>query len=389
MPYLRELANCFATQQLPYPQPEPATVGAALLERGRQLVTQGDAQLRLPACADCHGSALLGVEPAVPGLLGVSQDYLVGQLGAWRSGARAAYAPDCMAQIARRLRPEDLTAVTAWLASQAVPAGAGPQPGFTQTPPLVCGSFTQSAPPPPVPATGSAEERGRELVLLADCEACHTARGGAAFAGGRAIPTPFGTFYSPNITPDQDTAIGRWTAADFWRALHEGISRDGRLLYPTFPYTNYTRITRGDADAMFAYLRTLSPVRRSDTPHALRFPFGHRSLLAAWRLLYFTAGVYRPDAKRDADWNRGAYLVQGLGHCSACHEARNSLGALRSAGATPAGGLVLSWYAPSLADPQQAGVQDWSVCAVALYGEACRTQGMNAPSRSITPMRRR
>lgn len=364
-PFLRELAQYFAAQRIPYPRPESiAAASPALLQRGRELVTQGDAHLQIPACQDCHGSALLGVEPAVPGLIGVSQDYLLGQLGAWRSGARSAFAPDCMAQIARRLQPADITAVTAWLASQTVPPGQEPQQGFLHPPPLDCGSFTQTAPAvhPPSPVSGGAGavERGRNLVLIGDCEACHTMRGGAPFAGGRAIPTPFGTFYSPNITPDADTGIGRWSAQDFWRALHEGISRDGRLLYPAFPYTNYTRITRSDADAMYAYLRTLTPVHRTNTPHALRFPYDHRALLVAWRLLFFRSGVYQPDARHSADWNRGAYLVQGLAHCSACHEARNSLGALRS-GDTPAGGLVLSWYAPSLSSPLQAGVQNMSV----------------------------
>lgn len=360
--YLREMADYFASQRLPYPQPGPVGATPALLERGRELVTHGDARLRVPACQDCHGSALLGVEPAVPGLLGVSQDYLLDQLGAWRSGARAAYAPDCMAQIARRLQPEDITAVTAWLASRVIPPDAGPQPGFLHAPPLMCGSFTQTAPAPLNAASSSASpvERGRRLALLADCEACHTMRGGPAFAGGRAIPTSFGTFYSPNITPDPDTGIGRWSAQDFWRALHDGIARDGRLLYPSFPYTNYTRITRSDADAMYAYLRTLTPVHRLDTPHALRFPYDHRALLVAWRLLFFRPGVYHPDAQRGADWNRGAYLVQGLAHCSACHEARNSLGALRAAD-PPAGGLVLSWYAPSLSSLSQAGLQNLPV----------------------------
>ncbi len=368
--YLRELAQYFASQRIPYPAPEAAPVDTTLLERGRQLVMQGDAARGVPACADCHGKALLGTAPAVPGLLGVSQDYLLGQLGAWRSGARAAYPPDCMAQIARRLRPEDVIAVTAWLASQTVPDGTQPQQGFTATPPLQCGSFVQTAPPPLLPpapsASGASEnllERGRQLVALGDCEACHTARGGAPFAGGRAIPTPFGTFYSPNITPDAQTGIGRWSEADFWRALHEGISRDGRRLYPVFPYTNYTRIRRADADAMYAYLRTIAPVRQANHPHALRFPYEYRPLLAAWRLLFFKPGVYQPDPRRGADWNRGAYLVQGLTHCSACHEARNSLGALR-AGDNPSGGLVLNWYAPSLRRRDQAGLQNWSVADI-------------------------
>ncbi|MGH8206097.1 MAG: c-type cytochrome, partial [Steroidobacteraceae bacterium] len=257
---MRQMAQYFATQQLPYPPPESPQVDAALLQRGRQLAMQGDAGLRIPACTACHGTQLLGVEPNVPGLLGVSQDYLLGQLGAWRSGARAAMAPDCMSQLARRLQPQDLAAVTAWLASQAVPAGAQAQAAFVQPPPLQCGSIQQQPVPPAPPRRSALAERGHALATLGDCQSCHTARGGAPFAGARAIPTPFGTFYTPNITPDDSTGIGRWSEQDFWHALHDGYSRDGTPLYPAFPYTNYTHVTRADADAIFAYLRTLPPI---------------------------------------------------------------------------------------------------------------------------------
>ncbi|MGH8218494.1 MAG: c-type cytochrome [Steroidobacteraceae bacterium] len=202
--------------------------------------------------------------------------------------------------------------------------------------------------------------RGRALVTVGGCYSCHTAIGGAPFAGGRPIPTPFGTFYSPNITPDPVAGLGRWSAEDFWRALHAGVSRDGRSLYPTFPYTNYTRVTRADADAMFAYLKSLRPLSRANRAQEIRFPYDLRTLLAGWRLLYFKPGVYRPDPARSAQWNRGAYLVQGLGHCSACHEARNALGATRS-DSGPVGGLVLDWYAPSLSSSREAGVQGWSL----------------------------
>ncbi|MGH8261782.1 MAG: c-type cytochrome, partial [Steroidobacteraceae bacterium] len=154
--------------------------------------------------------------------------------------------------------------------------------------------------------------------------------------------------------------IGRWSAEDFWRALHDGISRDGTLLYPAFPYTSYTRVARADTDALFAYLKSLPAVSAPDHPQEARFPYDVRTLLAAWRFLYFKPGVYRPDTARSAQWNRGAYLVQGLGHCSACHQARNALGATRS-GAEPPGGQVLGWYAPSLHSSAEAGVQDWPI----------------------------
>jgi cytochrome c553 len=146
--YLREIAAYFGAQQAPFPPPEPTKATAAVLERGRQLVTDGDQRLQIPSCTSCHGVRLLGVAPAVPGLLGVSQDYLTAQLGAWRSGIRAATAPDCMAELVHRMRPEDLDAATAWLASQAVPDGAQPDVSFEHPPPLHCGSILQGTPTP-------------------------------------------------------------------------------------------------------------------------------------------------------------------------------------------------------------------------------------------------
>jgi mono/diheme cytochrome c family protein len=215
------------------------------------------------------------------------------------------------------------------------------------------------APSPLSAAQADLVTRGRDLVVLANCDGCHTSRAGVKFAGGRAIPTPFGTFYSPNITQDAETGIGRWNAQDFWHALHNGYAPGRRLLYPTFPYTNYTRISRADADAMFAYLKTVPAAHAVSRGHQLKFPFSQRWLLTVWRGLFFRPGVYEVDASHDAAWNRGAYLVQGVAHCSACHEARNALGAVRSKD-NPSGGLVLSWYAPSLTSSREAGVQTWS-----------------------------
>ncbi|MBC7501466.1 MAG: cytochrome c [Herminiimonas sp.] len=215
-----------------------------------------------------------------------------------------------------------------------------------------------------VPAANPAEqiERGRYLSLAGNCMACHTIRSGAAYAGGRLISTPFGAMYSPNITPDMATGIGSWSANDFWRAMHNGKSKDGRFLYPTFPYPNYTKVTRSDADAMYAFLRTVTPVAQASREHALRFPYNQRLLLAGWRALYFEPATYRTDAKQSIDWNRGAYLVQGLGHCSACHTSRNALGATES-DAELGGGLIpmLNWYAPSLTSDAEAGLGNWEL----------------------------
>jgi mono/diheme cytochrome c family protein len=202
--------------------------------------------------------------------------------------------------------------------------------------------------------------RGAYLARAGDCMACHTARGGVAYAGGRALDTPFGKLYATNITPDRSTGIGDWTADQFWNAMHNGKSRDGRLLYPAFPYTNFTKVTRPDNDALFAYLKSLPPQAQANRDHELRFPYNQQLALAAWRLLYFKPAVFEADKTRDVTWNRGAYLVEGLGHCSACHSTRNTLGAPQG-GLT--GGLIPSvgWYAPSLTSDKEAGLGKWEV----------------------------
>jgi len=208
--------------------------------------------------------------------------------------------------------------------------------------------------------SASLAERGAYLARAGNCQACHTAQGGQAYAGGRGIATPFGTVFTSNLTPDDKTGIGSWSSAHFWRAMHNGRSKDGRLLYPAFPYTSYTQVTREDSDALYAYLRSLPPVAAPNQPHALRFPYQSQAALAVWRALFFSPGVYEADASRSAEWNRGAYLVKGLGHCAACHTARNALGGSEQ-GLDLAGGLIpmQNWYAPSLASPYEAGVSDW------------------------------
>ena len=156
---------------------------------------------------------------------------------------------------------------------------------------------------------------------------CHTAQGGRPYAGGHRLATSIGTFITPNITPDQETGIGLWNEEDFWRALHEGKARNGSPLYPAFPYTEYTKVTREDSNAIFAYLQSLPPVQQRNPPSRIRFPFNLRPLIYVWRALYFEQGVYQPETAKSDEWNRGAYLVQGLGHCNACHTTRNPFGA--------------------------------------------------------------
>ncbi|MBI2728055.1 MAG: cytochrome c [Polaromonas sp.] len=202
--------------------------------------------------------------------------------------------------------------------------------------------------------------RGAYLARAGNCMGCHTARGGQAYAGGRGIDTPFGTVFTSNLTPDEKTGIGSWSASHFWRAMHNGKSKNGRLLYPAFPYTSFTQMTREDSNALYAYLRSLPAVVQPNRAHTLRFPYNSQAALAVWRAIYFSPGVYKPDAARSAEWNRGAYLVTGLGHCAACHTARNVLGA--TDGLDLAGGLIpmQNWYAPSLVSPHEAGVGAWT-----------------------------
>ncbi|UGB46484.1 cytochrome c [Frateuria edaphi] len=202
--------------------------------------------------------------------------------------------------------------------------------------------------------------RGAYLATVGDCAACHTAQGGKPYAGGRALPTPFGDVPAPNLTPDDATGLGQWSFDAFWRALHEGIGRDGHALYPAFPYTSYTRVSREDAFALFAYLRTLPPVRNHTAAPSLRFPYDLRAGLTTWRTLYFRPGEFVPDPKQSAEWNRGAYLVQGLGHCNECHVARDNLGGLPS-NETLTGGQIpaQNWYAPDLSTHAHGGLEGW------------------------------
>ncbi len=203
------------------------------------------------------------------------------------------------------------------------------------------------------PGTRERLERGAYLARVGNCAGCHTAPGGAAYAGGRGIETPFGTAYAGNLTPDPVTGIGHWSADDFWQALHLGRGRDGRRLIPAFPYTAYTRVTRDDSDALFAWLGSLAPVSQRSPAQALRFPFGTQWALTAWQWLYFQPGSpaaatsTAAPADDTALLERGDYLVNGLGHCGACHAPRNRWGASAptlGGGEMPAQG----WYAPSL-----------------------------------------
>lgn len=209
-------------------------------------------------------------------------------------------------------------------------------------------------------------ERGRYLVAAGDCAACHTAENGKPFAGGRPVPTPFGTIYSTNITPDKDTGIGQWTNEDFYRAMHEGRGPDGRRYYPAFPYPWYTKLSADDVRAIKAYLDVLPAVRQENRDPDLPWPLSIREGMAIWNALYFREGQYRTDATKSAEWNRGAYLVEGPGHCGACHTPKNWAGAPKR-GEHFAGGYGEHWYAMSLTGDMRDGLGAWSPQEIVEY----------------------
>jgi mono/diheme cytochrome c family protein len=211
------------------------------------------------------------------------------------------------------------------------------------------------------PATADPDlvKRGAYLARAGDCVACHTADKSRPFAGGLPISTPFGTIYTPNITPDPDTGIGQWSDADFLRAMHEGIGKSGERLYPAFPYAEYTTVMSQDVLAIRAYLNTLTPVHYTPPRNELTFPFNQRWLMVFWNLINITEGRFVPDPRQSAEWNRGAYLVQGLAHCEECHTPRNLLQGLKStdrfAGAAQGG-----WHAFNITPDKNSGVGNWS-----------------------------
>ena len=202
-------------------------------------------------------------------------------------------------------------------------------------------------------------ERGRYIAATANCQSCHTIPGDVPYAGGRAMETPFGTIYTPNITFDERTGIGRWSKDDFHRALHEGLSRDGSRLYPAFPYPHFTKMPRQDVDAVYDYLASRPRVVRERRDHDLPFPLKWRRLVAGWNLFFFEKGEFQPDPSKSAGWNRGAYLVEGPGHCAGCHTDKNLAGADKKSRHLM-GGELEGWAAPDIRGGRNGGLAHWS-----------------------------
>lgn len=226
----------------------------------------------------------------------------------------------------------------------------------------VLGGFGLSAVVQSQELSHSQVERGRYLTTVANCVACHTdiENDGIPFAGGRGLETPFGIIYSKNLTPDDETGIGLWTRDDFYRALNEGVNRDGDHLYPAFPYPYFTTMPREDVDAIFDYLQTLEPITAEIPENELPFPLNIRQSLLGWKMLFFDDTEFAPDPTQSEEWNRGRYLVDGPAHCGACHTGKNPLGAdqedeyLR-------GGVLENWFAPNIRGGEHGGIADWTV----------------------------
>lgn len=230
-------------------------------------------------------------------------------------------------------------------------------------------AWEAAIPPQPRPAAdGFPPElvaEGARLAAVGNCIACHTVPGGRSFAGGLALPTPFGTIHSTNITPDEETGIGRWSEEAFIRAMRRGVDRDGRHLYPAFPYDHYTLVSDADNRALYAYLMTRTPVRAEAPANDLPFPLNIRMAVAGWKLLYFREGAFTPDPAKPEVWNRGAYLAEGLGHCGACHSPRNALGAVEENRAW-SGGEAEGWTAYPINEQSPASIP-WTADSLTFY----------------------
>jgi mono/diheme cytochrome c family protein len=225
-------------------------------------------------------------------------------------------------------------------------------------------------------------ERGRYLAVLSDCASCHTVPGAnQPFAGGRPIETPFGNIVAPNITPDPETGIGSWSDEAFDAAVRGGLRRNGSRLYPAMPYTAYTKMSRDDVLAIRAYLNTVTPVRNAVVANTLPFPFNIRTSMRVWNALYFSQGDYKPDSQKSAEWNRGAYLVDGPGHCGACHTPKTFLGGDKT-DRYLRGGLLQGWSAPDITNDARVGLGAWSPAELVAYLKS----GHNRVSAATGPM---
>jgi mono/diheme cytochrome c family protein len=230
---------------------------------------------------------------------------------------------------------------------------------------LACGGARAQTATPEIVA------RGKAMAEAADCAGCHTADPAKPLAGGKRIDTPFGGIFSPNLTPDRETGLGAWSDDEFYRALHEGVAPGGARYYPAFPYPYFTRMTRDDVLAIRAWLATLTPVRNSTPPPQLRFPLNFRVVMRGWNALFFRPAAFEKHPRQSEEWNRGAYLVEGAGHCGGCHTPKNMFGADKR-GQPLGGGLVQGWFAPRLDGAARSGLKSWGIEDIVQYLQSGR-----------------
>lgn len=287
-----------------------------------------------------------------------------------------------------RIKPIALTlaaiVVVAGIAAAAVLGWMVFQPGpysFASGRPVELAAFQGPAPTgvPAELADADAATKGAYIARMADCAACHTAKGGEPFAGGRALVLPFGTIYTPNLTPDPETGIGKWTDADFLNAVHRGIAPDGSRYYPAFPYPSYTLLSDADALAIKAYLFSLKPVKQANKPNSFTFPYDQRWLMTIWSALFNPDHRFRPLEGQSAEWNRGAYLAEAAGHCGECHTPRNLMQALDQRRKF-AGGVAEGWNAYNISADKMSGIGDWSAEDLASYLSSGHATGRGVAS---------
>ncbi|HEY1708578.1 MAG TPA: cytochrome c [Rhizomicrobium sp.] len=261
-----------------------------------------------------------------------------------------------------------VTTLISWLWS------ASHQPKIVEPPPAPLALLTRPIPNGP---NAALLQRGRYLVIAGDCVSCHTRNGGRPFNGGLGLNTPFGTIYSPDITGDKQTGVGGWSDDAFFRALNQGLAADGTHLYPAFPFPHFTIVNRADADAILAYLKTVPGQAYTPPPNALPFPLNLRLSAAGWHTLFFHAHAFQSQPQRSASWNRGAYLVEGLSHCGACHTPKNVFGAEEHSQAFR-GAKLDNWFAPDLTENARTGLGRWSAADIVEFLKTGRNEHTDA-----------
>ena len=372
--YLREIAQYFA-RQTPPKLDLPVNSDAAQLELGRKLVQESPQSADGTACIECHGATLAGdSREHAPAIAGQHQSYLSAALQDWKAGKRPDLGASGMAAIAASMSDQEIHAAAAYLAS--LPVTARPDEALPLPKPdtreavdsNAQGIATeQSGLYYPMPDTASEQvRRGRYLAIVGDCAGCHTQDVDQPFAGGVRLDSPFGPMFGPNITPHPEHGIGGWTAEEFREAMLDGVAPGHKYLYPAFPFTSYALVKPEDVDAIKAWLDTLEPLDVPSREHDLQWPFSMRPLMLGWRLLFFWPDPFEDSSTHSDTWNRGAYLVKGLGHCEACHSPRNLLGAEKNDEAL-GGGVVEQWRAPNISSNPDYGIGSWSIEALQTF----------------------